>query len=235
MNNNTPRPFLVKLDLWGIKTRATAIAFIWICVGIAVVSAIRHFWIGLVLLLAAAWYWYAMRWMDRRGGWTTPGKTSTQIIATLAIITGLLAIAGKAFFIGYYRIPQNGMYPTLPAGSILFTLKRAYSDTSDVKRGDIVVFVREQNGKHYNYIWRVVGMPGETVEASGESLTITVSRSAGTRWRDRGQDNLARTDWRSCVSDCIRPIGARAATRRSGHCSTRTLLRDGRQSIQSCG
>jgi hypothetical protein len=28
-----------------------------------------HFWIGLVMLLAAAWYWYAMRWMDKHGGW----------------------------------------------------------------------------------------------------------------------------------------------------------------------
>ena len=219
MNNNTPRPFLVKLGLWGIKTRATAIAFIWICVGIAVVSAIRHFWIGLVLLLAAAWYWYAMRWMDRRGGWTAPGKTSTQIIATLAIITGLLAIAGKAFFIGYYRIPQNGMYPTLPAGSILFTLKRAYSDTSDVKRGDIVVFVREQNGKHYNYIWRVVGMPGETVEASGESLTITVSRSAG--------NPLARSRARQSCANRLAKLCIRLHSthrRASGHPTQRSLF-----------
>jgi hypothetical protein len=70
MNNDTPpRPLLVKLGVWGIKTRATALAFIWICVGIAIVSAIRHFWIGLVMLLAAAWYWYAMRWVDNHGGW----------------------------------------------------------------------------------------------------------------------------------------------------------------------
>lgn len=69
MNNDTPPPILVKLGLWGIKTRATATAFIWICVGIAIVSAIRHFWIGLVMLLAAAWYWYAMRWVDKHGGW----------------------------------------------------------------------------------------------------------------------------------------------------------------------
>ena len=69
MNNDTPRPLLVKLGVWGIKTRATALAFVCICVGIAVVSAIRHFWIGLVMLLAAAWYWYAMRWVDKHGGW----------------------------------------------------------------------------------------------------------------------------------------------------------------------
>jgi len=84
-----------------------------------------------------------------------------------------LALFGiKTFFVGYYRIPQNGMYPSLPAGSILFTNKRAYSDASSVKRGDIIVFVREQNGGRYNYIWRVIALPGEKVEASGKSLTI---------------------------------------------------------------
>jgi len=172
MNNNIPRPFLVKLGVWGIKTRATAIAFIWICVGIAVVSGIRHFWIGLVMLLAAAWYWYAMRWMDRHGGWTVPGKTSTQIIAAFAIIVGLLAIAVKAFFIGYYRIPQNGMYPGLPAGSGFWAYKHAYSSPSQVKRGDVIVFTRVQNERPYIYIWRVVALPGDSVASIGASLTV---------------------------------------------------------------
>src|SRR5262250_1586573 len=74
-------------------------------------------------------------------------------IVTWSVIGILLVLlAVKTFFVGYYRIPQNGMYPTLPAGSVLFTLKRAYSDVSSVKRGDIIVFVREQNGQRYNYI-----------------------------------------------------------------------------------
>ena len=102
-----------------------------------------------------------------------PSVSKTSKIVTWSALGVVLAIlALKTFFVGYYRIPQNGMDPTLPVGSILFTLKRPYSSTSAVKRGDIVVFVREQNGKHYNYIWRVIGLPGETVEVAGESLTI---------------------------------------------------------------
>src|SRR5438067_11699168 len=88
----------------------------------------------------------------------------------VAVLLGLLAL--KTFVIGYYRIPQNGMYPTLPAGSVLFTIKRPYSDISGVKRGDIIVFVREQNGGRYNYIWRVIGLPGDKVQTSDESLII---------------------------------------------------------------
>ena len=99
--------------------------------------------------------------------------TKAKKIATWSIIAVLLAVlAIKTFFIGYYRIPQNGMYPGLPAGSILFAAKRAYSGASSVKRGDIVIFVRQENGQRYNYVWRVVALPGDKVEASGEALTI---------------------------------------------------------------
>ena len=99
--------------------------------------------------------------------------SKTNKIVTGSAIAVLIAIlALKTFFIAYYRIPQNGMYPGLPAGSSVFAAKRPYSSPSSVKRGDIVVFVREENGQRYNYIWRVVALPGEKVEASGESLTV---------------------------------------------------------------
>lgn len=102
-----------------------------------------------------------------------PSTSKANKVVRWSLIAILLAVfAIKTFFIGYYRIPQNGMYPNLPAGSILFTIKRPYSDSSRVRRGDIVVFVREQDGRSYNYIWRVIALPGEKVEASGESLTI---------------------------------------------------------------
>src|SRR3974390_3320236 len=79
---------------------------------------------------------------------------SSKLIAwiLLAILLALLAV--KTFFVGYYRIPQNGMYPGLPAGSSIFTSKRAYSSAANVKRGDIIVFAREENGQRYIYIWR---------------------------------------------------------------------------------
>src|SRR5713226_3983590 len=102
-----------------------------------------------------------------------PTASKTKKIATWSVITVLFAIlAIKTFFVGYYRIPQNGMYPGLPAGRRVFAARHSYADASSVKRGDIVVFIREENGQRYNYIWRVVALPGEKVEASGESLTI---------------------------------------------------------------
>lgn len=93
-------------------------------------------------------------------------------LSGLACALVAAAVIAKLFFIGQYRIPQNGMYPGLPAGSLLFTLKRAYASASEVRRGDIIIFVREENGQRYNYIWRVIALPGELIETSGESLVI---------------------------------------------------------------
>ena len=115
-----------------------------------------------------------------------------KIVAWIVVIFVLALLALKTFLVGYYRIPQNGMYPTLPAGSVLFTIKRPYSDISAVKRGDIVVFVREQDGRRYNYIWRVVGLPGDKVQTSGESLFVNGQPAARERLADADGKSLFR-------------------------------------------
>jgi signal peptidase I len=98
-------------------------------------------------------------------------KRTKQLIGGLMIIVA--AIAAKTFLIEHFRIPQNGMYPGLPAGSGFWAYKRAYSAPTQVKRGDIIVFTHLlQNGQPYIYIWRVMGLPGDTVFAARESLTI---------------------------------------------------------------
>jgi signal peptidase I len=100
-------------------------------------------------------------------------KPRTPKIVTWSLIAALfILLAVNAVFIGHFRIPQNGMYPTLPAGSSLFTSKRAYPNPSQVRRGDIIVFTREEDGRRCNYIWRVIGLPGDTIVTAGESLTI---------------------------------------------------------------
>ena len=108
------------------------------------------------------------------------------------LIVVLMLFAVKALFVGYYRIPQNGMYPTLPAGSVLFTIRRPYSDISAVKRGDVIVFVREQNGQRYNYIWRVIGLPGDAVQTSGESLILNGQPAVRERLADANGKSVFR-------------------------------------------
>ena len=52
-------------------------------------------------------------------------KRIKQLITGLVIIA--VVIAAKTCLIGHYRIPPNGMYPGLPAGSGFWAYKRAYS------------------------------------------------------------------------------------------------------------
>ena len=66
----------------------------------------------------------------------------------------------------------------------MFVWKRAYPDASQVKRGDVVVFRRQQNGAEYIYIWRVIGLPGDKVETSGETLTINGAATERQRLRE---------------------------------------------------
>jgi len=102
-----------------------------------------------------------------------------SIVAAIAVL-----LLGRAFVLDYYEIPQNGMYPGLPADSLVFGYKLAYSNPSDVQRGDIVIFKQEVKGQSYTYIWRVVGLPGETVEAAGESLVVDGEAAKRDRVRD---------------------------------------------------
>jgi len=102
-------------------------------------------------------------------------RTSKIILGSVAaVLLALLStlLVAKVLFVGDYVIPQNGMYPSLPSGSRLLTIKHPYATPSEVKRGDIVVFTRDENGRRYIYIWRVVGLPGDTIEAAGASLVI---------------------------------------------------------------
>jgi signal peptidase I len=101
-------------------------------------------------------------------------KSRMPVFVIAGAATALLAalVYARFFVVGFYVIPQNGMYPGLPAGSRMLTLRHAYDAPAQVKRGDIIVFVRDVEGESYNYIWRVVGLPGDAVAASGASLAI---------------------------------------------------------------
>jgi signal peptidase I len=104
-------------------------------------------------------------------------QTRLAVILVIAA-SGLLVILSLAgslaaiWLVAYYRIPQNGMYPTMPAGSFVVAWRRPYDTVEDVARGDVVVFEQERQGRHYLFVWRVVGLPGETVEMDATGVRI---------------------------------------------------------------
>ena len=78
----------------------------------------------------------------------------------------------KLFVLDLFIIPQNGMFPSLPAGKRFLCWRHPYSSPGKVRRGDVVVFTQDVNGKRYQFIWRVIGLPGDHVEINGENVTI---------------------------------------------------------------
>jgi signal peptidase I len=86
------------------------------------------------------------------------------------VVVAVLVI--RHYFIGSYTIPQNGMYPTLPAESFFLADKYPYKDPSEVARGDIICFTRAKDGREDIYIWRVVGLPGDKVLITGDKVII---------------------------------------------------------------
>jgi signal peptidase I len=83
------------------------------------------------------------------------------------------AVVVVRLFVGWFSvIPQNGMYPGLPSGSWVFGRYHPYADVSQVARGDIIMFERTEKGQRYIYIWRVVGLPGETVTIDGDTVIV---------------------------------------------------------------
>lgn len=69
------RPWWVRITLWGLPTRASAMAFVWLSLAIAAASALYglrdpRFTLGALMVVAALGYVLAIRWVDDHGGWS---------------------------------------------------------------------------------------------------------------------------------------------------------------------
>ncbi|HIE11993.1 MAG TPA: signal peptidase I [Desulfotomaculum sp.] len=86
------------------------------------------------------------------------------------IIAVVLAILIRAFLFQPFYIPSSSMMPTLLQGDRIIVSKLSYY-FHPPERGDIIVFHFPLNKKK-NYVKRLVGLSGETVQLSGGSLFI---------------------------------------------------------------
>jgi signal peptidase I len=81
-------------------------------------------------------------------------------------------VVGRIWFFTFFWIAQDGMFPTMPRGSYLLAWRKPYESVGEVRRGDVVVFVQENDGRRYNLIWRVVGLPGDTITLAGDKVAV---------------------------------------------------------------
>jgi len=107
-------------------------------------------------------------------------KEEISEFAKTAIIAVLLAMVIRTFLYEPFNIPSGSMLPTLKVGDYLFVSKPAYGyskhsfpfglaefegrmSEEKPKRGDVVVFKLPSN-TGIDYIKRLIGMPGDTVQ-----------------------------------------------------------------------
>jgi signal peptidase I len=86
------------------------------------------------------------------------------------IVAILLALAIRTFVVQAFVIPSGSMLPTLQIGDYLLVNKLAYM-FRPIRRGDIIVF-KFPRDESQDFIKRVVGLPGETVEIRGRRVLI---------------------------------------------------------------
>ncbi len=114
-------------------------------------------------------------------GMATKSKTKGGILELAKTIVYALLLAGviRTLFFQPFWIPSGSMKPTLLIGDFLFVNKMAYGYSRyscpfamcpidgrilgrEPKRGDVVVFKHPTNGT--DYIKRLIGLPGDTVQ-----------------------------------------------------------------------
>jgi signal peptidase I len=94
----------------------------------------------------------------------------------------LVVLVIRSFLFEPFRIPSSSMMPTLLIGDFIFVNKYTYGlrlpvlntkflEVGDPSRGDVVVF-RLPADPSTNYIKRLIGLPGDTVEYVNKRLYI---------------------------------------------------------------
>jgi signal peptidase I len=108
------------------------------------------------------------------GGLTAPTARPShrafvrEVVETI-VLTGVIFL-GIRLLVQNFRIEGRSMEPTLHSGQYLLVNKIAYRGLGEPRRGDIVVF--EAWGQEKDFIKRVVGTAGDTVEIHDGSVFI---------------------------------------------------------------
>src|SRR3989344_3889765 len=86
-----------------------------------------------------------------------------DFIETIVIALAIFVVVYR-FLFQPHQVKGNSMYNNFYDGEYLLTDKVSYNFRAP-ERGDVVIFKAPQN-EEYDYIKRVIGLPGDTVKIS---------------------------------------------------------------------
>ncbi len=107
----------------------------------------------------------------------TPTAVVKELLSWVLTIGAAILLAlflNKVVFINA-TIPSGSMENTIQEGDRLLGLRLAYWN-SEPERGDIIIFKYPDNEEE-NYIKRIIGLPGETVEIKDAKIYINGSKT----------------------------------------------------------
>lgn len=97
------------------------------------------------------------------------------------LVTVIMALFGMTFIVQAVKVPTGSMLNTILVGDHLLVNKFVFGQDGlmldkftphrQIKRGDVIVF-KYPNDPATNYVKRVIGLPGETIEIKGNSVFI---------------------------------------------------------------
>jgi len=97
------------------------------------------------------------------------GSVFLDIIETVVIALAIFVII-YLFLFQPHQVRGNSMYPNFHDSDYLLTDKISYH-LNDPKRNDVIIFMAPKN-EEYDYIKRVIGLPGEKIEILEDGVYI---------------------------------------------------------------
>ncbi|MCG8391699.1 MAG: signal peptidase I [Pseudomonadales bacterium] len=154
------------------------------------------FWLTLALFVTlVVWAVDKLLKLQQKGG--QAGKVVETSNSLISVFFVVLVI--RSFIVEPFTIPSGSMLPTLKVNDFILVNKFAYGlrlpvtntkiiETGEPERGDVMVFKYPEN-RNQNFIKRVVGLPGDTVQVKDNVLSIngeTVERELVREWEGPG-------------------------------------------------
>ena len=118
----------------------------------------------------------------KKAGWVVAAEWVAVIVLALGV-----AVVLRTFVVQTFYIPSESMVPTLKSNDRVIVNKLSYK-MHDVHRKDIIVFTTPPNvDKQFkDLVKRVIGLPGERVEAHDGTSSSTASSSTSPTSRTEG-------------------------------------------------